>query len=73
MLILSYALSNILKTRFSCGLSHIVGDVTKKESSGVDVDDDDTFWEVWRLYVFTLGFPAAADVVAFPVEGGSAT
>ena len=46
MLILSYALSNILKTQFSCGVSHIVGDVTKKESSGVDVDDDDTFWEV---------------------------
>jgi hypothetical protein len=72
MLILSYTLSNILKTRFSCGVSHIVSDVTKKESSGVDVDDD-TFWEVWRLYLFALGFPAAADVVAVAVEGGSAT
>ncbi len=68
MLVLSYSLSNILKTRFSCGVSHIVCDVKK----GCPLVDDDTRWKVGRLYVFALGFPAAADLVAVAVEGGFA-
>ena len=70
MLEMPYSLSNILKTRFSCGVSHIVCDVKKDV---LWVVDDDASWEVGRLYLFALGFPAAADVVAVAVEGGSAT
>ena len=42
----------------------------KKEHSDIVVDD--TSWKVGRLYLFALGFPAAADVDAVAVEGGSA-
>ena len=62
----------MLKTRVSCGVSHIVVVVKKGSPLVVDVDDD-TSWMVGRLYSFALGFPAAADVVAVAVEGGSAT
>ena len=69
MLVLAYSFSDKLKTRFSWGVSHIVCDVKK----GCLWVDDDTSWMVGRLYSFALGFPAAADVVAVAVEGGSAT
>ncbi len=64
MLVLSYSSLNILKTQFSCGISHIVCNVKK----GCFWFDDDTRWKVGRLYVFALGFPAAANVVAVAVE-----
>ena len=31
--------------------------------------DDDSRWKVERLYMFALGLPATADVVAVAVEG----
>ena len=65
---LPYSLSGILKTRFSCGFSHIVDDVKKPMEALMMIAGwlgDCRYW--------LLASSAVADVVAVAVEGGFAT